>query len=442
MNALNTFTSTKITLIGIVTAALTLSCGSFQGASYYDSDGIYTSRSVIRQTETPTQASNSNYYSSYFKDAAEGYTDVSNDQLYFTNTNGYYSENNTEYQSQNTLNNQIPWGGQTTRTEVILVDNRPNYLWGLSGFAFSHSPYWRSYYYNPYRYGYGYVSYYNPYYGYGGYWGGYDPFYSPYYYAGYYNGYYGFGWNYGYRWHNPHRWNRWSNYHDYRSNSWYRNNRYNTTVARSSSRRGEKTYDNRSRDKQNKNSQQSKNRSADIQQTISRINVGRGAYSYGSVGSPISDRENVLGSKAGSGRSQTARPVFESTTSQGAVRSNSNPSKTIQSNTGRNINNGFTQSRYLGNRNRTQTTSPRSNAIFQGNINNPRIIQNNSSRSINNSRPSVNTRSVTPSRNYSNSTQYKSAPPSRSMSSGSSRSYSSGSSSSGRSSSGGRRNNL
>ena len=54
MNALHTFASLKnIVTLGMSTMVI-LSCGSFQGASYFESDGIYTSRNEIRQIPIAT----------------------------------------------------------------------------------------------------------------------------------------------------------------------------------------------------------------------------------------------------------------------------------------------------------------------------------------------------------------------------------------------------
>ncbi|MFZ8960857.1 MAG: hypothetical protein ACO2Y1_04240, partial [Flavobacteriaceae bacterium] len=117
MNALHTFASLKnIVTLGMSTMVI-LSCGSFQGASYFESDGIYTSRNEIRQNPNTTaqKSSKSDYYSSYFKNAADGYLDVANDDLYFTDSEGYTSDYTTENPSVGVQNSQIPWGGQTTQ---------------------------------------------------------------------------------------------------------------------------------------------------------------------------------------------------------------------------------------------------------------------------------------------------------------------------------------
>ena len=145
----------KNLFLGLFSAALVLSCGSFQSTSYYESDGIYVSK-IRTETSRAPKNNNSNYYEQYFQNAAdEGYAEPASDEIYFTDTDSYastgqsYENNNVEYS-----NSQIPWGEQTSRTEIVYIDNSPSYLWGLSGFAFNFSPFWNGYYANPYRFGY------------------------------------------------------------------------------------------------------------------------------------------------------------------------------------------------------------------------------------------------------------------------------------------------
>ena len=68
-------------LILTISASLILfSCGSFQGASYFESDGIYTNKTQYR-TEQPQNVASSkgSYYKEYFKNAADG--NVSDDEM-------------------------------------------------------------------------------------------------------------------------------------------------------------------------------------------------------------------------------------------------------------------------------------------------------------------------------------------------------------------------
>ena len=68
----------------LVLSLIICSCGSFQGSSYYDSDGIYRSRNS-RATNINNSANNSNYYAKYFRDAAEsGYLNSDGNNTFFT----------------------------------------------------------------------------------------------------------------------------------------------------------------------------------------------------------------------------------------------------------------------------------------------------------------------------------------------------------------------
>ena len=68
----------------LVFSLILCGCGSFQGSSYYDSDGIYRSRNS-RATNISNSANNSNYYAKYFRDAAEsGYLNSDGNNTFFT----------------------------------------------------------------------------------------------------------------------------------------------------------------------------------------------------------------------------------------------------------------------------------------------------------------------------------------------------------------------
>lgn len=308
----------KRVVLSFLLASLVLSCGSFQGASYFESDGIYASQTVVRSERPQATTDNNNYYTQYFKSAAEeGYVEPAADEVYFTDTDSYNSSYQEEVNQE--LNSQIPWGSQTAQTEIVLINNRPNNLWGLSGFAFNFSPFWNNYYGNPYRFGYGRFydpffnrPFWNPYGGFAG-WGGFDPFYSPFsYYGGFYNPY-GFGFGYGNRWGNRwgNRFNRWNRFGDYYGNDFNRrNNRdYRSTVARIKSGRGEKTY-NSDTSRSRRNSRTANSKANEIQTTLNRLNVGRGTRTVGRSTLVGFDR-NRLGITSGgsSSQSRSVRPV-------------------------------------------------------------------------------------------------------------------------------------
>jgi hypothetical protein len=448
--------SLKITSLFIsLTASLSLlSCGSFQGASYFSSDGIYTNN-VQTSSERSAVATNNNgdYYSNYFKDAAQ--ENLAENEMYFTDTENYTSKE--PYTDENTYveSSQIPWGEKTSQTEIIIVDRSPNYLWGLSSFAFRASPFWNNFYNDPFRFGYGVYSTpfinpsMNPYFGgYSGYWG-YDPFLSPFSYFPAYG--------YGYRWNMWNRWNRWgqygTDYYGYNGSKGYGKN-YNSTVARIKSGRGEKNYEGSRRSNISQERNAKNNIGSNTDKQNNRINSGRGLNSLRTTYLLTNRVNNTLDAKT-IGKSITARPVFGSAPSASSLnsinRANINLSKGVKSvlSSGR-----FTQSRYrsLGERQTPKTTSPRksvnksttpkggSTSADYGSQNSRRTnsnskatsrnYENHTSRSNNHSKPSY--RSTAPSRSY-NSTRS-----SRSFSSGgSSRSSNSGG---GRSSGGGRRN--
>ena len=425
MNARTNFQKIKVFFTAFIASLTFVGCGSFQGASYFSSDGIYSTKTQVR-TEQSSQpkSTNSSYYSDYFKDAAQG--TVEENEVFFTDTDSYTSEQSYANENTGIESSQIPWGEKTSQTEVIIIDNSPNYMWGLSGFAFRASPFWSGYYFNdPFRFGYGgyippyYNPYINPYYGYGGFAGfwGYDPFYSPF---GYYPGY-----SFGYRWNRWNRWNRWggknSNHHGYFGGS-----DYTTTVARVNSGRGEKNYG-ESRRTERTQERNAKTKSGDVNPTpLNRLKVGRGISYLGNTYLLTNRRD--ADSKL-SDMSKTRRPVYGSSGGSSINRANgssTNPKGIQGSSNGR-----FTQSRYtLSNRTRTDRESPRSvNRSTSSSSRSSRTLPQRTSRNSN-----YNT---TARRSYNSTPSYRTTTPSRSFNSGSSRSYSS---SSGRSSSGGRRN--
>ena len=264
-------------------------CGSFQGASYYAADGIYSNgtTTVVKRVETRSPSNNGAYYSEYFQNLTDEYssTESYNDNAYFVDTENYGSVNTNDNAGQSVAYNQAPWGGNTTRTEVYVYNNTPWNNWGLSNFAYGYSPYWNSYY-SPYRYGWSpYNYYYNSYNPYNPY--VYGDFYNPYGYGGYYNPYYGYGYGYGWnrwnRWNRWDRWNRWGNHGGY-GYGYARNGNHfrdvpltrSKSITRMNSNRGEKNYsDSRSKNKSASTEQSSSNKDAEVRSTLNRINSGR-----------------------------------------------------------------------------------------------------------------------------------------------------------------------
>ncbi len=405
------------------------SCGSFQGASYFASDGIYVSN---QENITEDIENRNDYYSQYFSDVADGYIDETSQENYFIDSENYTSLDKNKPVIVDGNISQIPWGQQTNETEIIIVNNSPNYLWGLSNFAFRFSPFWNSYYSDPFRFGYGYNlnPFYNPYMNtfyqnsgynsYAGYWGGYNTYFNPYNrYAGFYSPF-----RYGNYWNN--KWNRSNN-----SIVGYVDNQYDSTVARIKSGRGEKNYPDSTVEKGDKQSRQSN--PVDIQKTIDLVNLGRGVNSLSRnlfIGSSIA-RNNINGAKS-FGRSKTARPYINTNEISGRSRSQNNPSNSIENSN----NERFSQSRFNSKeKNKSNTTSPkrttrnpnRSRRYYTPISSKNKL--NNTSRSYNN-RSNNNTQTRSYNSSSSNRKTYSSS------GSSSSRSSPSGSKSSG----GGRRN--
>lgn len=186
-----------VSLLGL----LTVSCGSYQGSSYYDSDGIYnaaapvaTEAPVAQKTENTTNAS-ADAYREYFNRKAEEIDDLPDNSMYFTDIDAYSStpQDTTDVETSldyDYVDGYAGWGQNATDVTVNVYNNSPYYgygwggYWGYSPYRYSgwYSPYWSAGWYSPYWYGY------SPY----GYYGGYSPYYGYGYYGGYY-GYYGGG---------------------------------------------------------------------------------------------------------------------------------------------------------------------------------------------------------------------------------------------------------
>ena len=194
---------------------------------------------------------------------------------------------------------------------------------------------------NPYRYGYGrfynpwfYDSFLNPFGGFAGMWGGFDPFYSPFGFGRFYNPYgYGFGYRNRFfnRW--PYGINRWNRFNDYYGNDLRRRNSsdYRSTIARIKSGRGEKTYNNSSDNRRRERSNNKEKSSQNIQNTLNRINVGRGASLVRRNSITGYDRNRIVSSQMMSSNSiRNLRPGLNLSTANrnlGLLRNNTNINK-------------------------------------------------------------------------------------------------------------------
>ena len=431
----------KNLFLGLLSVILLIGCGSFQSASYFETDGIYVSKKSNSQ-ESSKEVTKDTYYSQYFQDVADGYIPETTQETYFTDTDAYTSTNQYQSTDIDSETSQIPWGGQTSQTEIIVVNNSPNYFWGgLSGFAFRTSSFWNNYYGDSFRFGYGnfFNPFFNPYQSNFGFWGNqfFNPFMNPY--SAYSNFYSPYG--YANYWNVNQRWGR-NRFMNGYNNQNLNDRNFASTVARVRSGRGEKNYgDSSDRNNRNDNSKESKSDNRDVQRTINRINVGRGVNSIGrgiSIGSIGTNQ--LRGNIASNSRATNSRNIGFNPGVTGFYSSNRNLNKALQgSSSGR-----VSLSRNsLGARNNTMTSSPRTVRPIK--TKKP-VVRRVTPQQINRSNSSYNRpkkNNSAPARSY-NSTPARSynSTPARSYNSGNSRGSSSGASSggSGRSSSGGRRN--
>ena len=449
MNATFSLSKIKKLFLGLFCATLLISCGSFQSASYFETDGIYVSKKSNSQ-ESSQEVTQDTYYSQYFQDVADGYIPETTQETYFTDTDAYTSSGQNQSNDIDSGTSQIPWGGQTSQTEIIVGNNGPNYFWGgLSGFAFRTSSFWNNYYGDSFRFGYGnfFNPFFNPYQSNFGFWGNqfFNPFMNPY--SAYSNFYSPYG--YANYWNVNQRWGR-NRFMNGYNNQNLNDRDFASTVARVRSGRGEKNYGNSSdRNNRNDDSKESKSDDRDVQRTINRINVGRGVNSIGrgvSIGSIGTNQ--LRGNITSNSRVTNSRNIGSTSGITGFYSSNRNLTKALQgSSSGR-----VSLSRNsLGVRNNTKTSSPRTVRPIKTRrpvaVNRLPVIKRAKPKQINRSNTTYNRpkkNNTTPARSY-NSTPARSysSTPARSYNSGSSsRGSSSGASSggSGRSSSGGRRN--
>ena len=452
MNTTFSLSKIKKIFLGLLSVTLLISCGSFQSASYFETDGIYVSKKSNSQ-EASQEVTQDTYYSQYFQDVADGYIPETTEETYFTDTDAYTSSDQNQYSDTDSASSQIPWGEQTSQTEIIVVNNSPNMFWGgLSGFAFRTSSFWNNYYGDSFRFGYGnfFNPFFNPYQSNFGFWNNqfFNPYFNPY--SAYSNFYSPYG--YANFWNRNQGWgrNRYMNgYKDQNLND----RDFASTVARVRSGRGEKNYgDSSDRNNRNDDSKESKSdaRDRDVQRTINRINVGRGVSSIGrgvSIGSIGTNqlRENI----ASNSRSAIFRNGGSTSGITGFYRSNTNITKSLLGNSSGRV--SLSRNSLGARNNNNNTSSPRT--VRPVKTRRPVVVNNRQPNvrraaqqpvkraNTSYNRPKKN--NSTPARSY-NSTPARSynSTPARSYNSSSSRGSSSGASSggSGRSSSGGRRN--
>ena len=211
----NTLSITNTSLfyfVGILSIIFT-SCGSYQNSSYYDSDGIYGSRSnraVLNDSQE--RQYNNDKYKDYFGSLQN---DNQTEEI-FTNVDNYNSYN-VDVQDQRNDNAGYPgWGSNPQGISINIYDNN----WGMNNWGYNGGYGW-----NMNNWGY------NNGFGWGmNNWG--------------WNG--GFGWNnwYGNNW-GPtvgFGWNSWYGNNWYGNNWGYNNYRSDRSYARNEGRRGSSSF--------------------------------------------------------------------------------------------------------------------------------------------------------------------------------------------------------
>ena len=134
------------------------SCGSYQGSSYYTSDGIYGKISGS-ENQTNQSSNSSEYYKDVFSNIADDYTSVSDSENYlFTDIENYHSpDQNTDP----SISSQAPWGDRVDNTQIYFTNNHlpmhyyydnyyPYYNYGYYGSISGYNPLWRRYRYYDY----------------------------------------------------------------------------------------------------------------------------------------------------------------------------------------------------------------------------------------------------------------------------------------------------
>lgn len=274
-------------LFGLLTALLA-SCGSYQQASYYDTDGIYTTDAPraeqpmpreARPQRAPARNADGQFYSDYFAQRAEELDQVLESEV-FTDIDSYSSTMETDglAMAQDSL-----IGNPSDYFDPYANDYAGNPGWGDRGSNVSinfygntwggwYAPGWGAWGYDPWVWNNGWV---DPfYYGYG--WG-WNRWYRP-----WRNGLW--GWNYGWGWNNWNYgwgWNNWN--YGWGWNNWAYGSPYygyNRSWGYNASRRG---YYNRN------NSNLQGSRYAARTNTTSRYRTNSGRSNAGAASSRYAD---------------------------------------------------------------------------------------------------------------------------------------------------------
>ena len=426
MNYFLQYKSSAGSLLALVVTATVASCGTYQQASYYDNDGIYSDEVAATRTEqypqrrpgvTPRQApEESNAYSDYFGQKADEYGEILDSEI-FTDVDSYSGtaqdslaqdgDADYYYDPNNTYNGYAGWGDNATELTINVYDSNWGWNnWGWSAFGWGYPYYsrpgfwgWNNWGWNSWAWGgwgspWGWNSWaWNGYWGYPAYWGGF-----------YANPYYGYSY-YGYPYY---RYNRGYGYGTYAYNR-SRRGVYNNSLA-SNSLRGRSNLTART-ESDNSRYRCSSGRS----NTDARTSTGRSSTQYRNSTARRSVNVDALERNRAyrSSRSTRAVPRYDS---QG--RSSGYSSGNSRSTYSR----GNSAARSSGSRSTYSRTSPSGNSTYSR----PASPNRSSGyRSSGSSAPSRSTYRSSGSSSRSSGSMRSSSPPSRS--------------SGGRSSGGGRR---
>ena len=277
-----------------------LSCGSYQGVSYYGLDGIYGDPITPKTEQIPSSKRGENlYYKDYFGNLADDYTSLEDSENQsFTDTDNY-----TGYQSNGnaSVNTQAPWGDNTSKTEIYYINNNP---WGYfnNGWAFNRGffnpffdPFWGGF------YGPGFRNFYNP-------WG--FNFYTPFY-----------GYNFPYSFGYPFRSRYFNGRFEFSGNnmgySYSGYSRGNDVYSKSNSTRGGRFSQVNSNNNVNRNQTNSSGNFQGSSSNNKRYNVGRRSestnYTKNNPSTSRNNTEKTSSSRGSRNNYSSRRSSYEST---------------------------------------------------------------------------------------------------------------------------------
>ncbi|VAW10095.1 Vitellogenin II precursor, partial [hydrothermal vent metagenome] len=137
----------RISVLLSVVGFLAVSCGSYQQASYYDNDGIYSDGNTVaverapRTKQQPEQQRGNDIYGGYFEQKADQYDQILDSEI-FTDVDSYTSgvvndsineaDLTDYYSADNDYAGNGAWGDNPTSVNINIYDNGWN-NWGMGG---------------------------------------------------------------------------------------------------------------------------------------------------------------------------------------------------------------------------------------------------------------------------------------------------------------------